>query len=88
MRRLLPTARSFLIHSGQIAGFAFVPEVREFFKGIVVLGGGIGTGRAIRSAEILGADLAYLGTRFIASAESIADPRYKQMLVDSLKLCR
>ena len=70
-------------HTGQIAGFAFVPEVREFFKGIVVLGGGIGTGQAVRAAELLGADLAYLGTRFIASAESIADPRYKQMLVDS-----
>ncbi|MCB2109207.1 MAG: nitronate monooxygenase [Rhodobacteraceae bacterium] len=70
-------------HTGQIAGFAFVPEVREFFKGIVVLGGGIGSGQAVRAAELLGADLAYLGTRFIASAESIADPAYKQMLIDS-----
>lgn len=70
-------------HTGQIAGFAFVPEVRDFFKGIIALGGGIGCGQAIRAAELLGADLAYLGTRFIASEESIADSTYKKMLIES-----
>jgi nitronate monooxygenase len=70
-------------HTGQIAGFAFVPEVREFFSGTIALGGGIGCGQAVRAAELLGADLAYLGTRFVASAESIAPSAYKQMLIDS-----
>lgn len=70
-------------HTGAIAGFAFAPAVREFFKGTIVLGGGIGTGQAIRAAEILGADLAYLGTRFIASQESMAVPGYKQMLIEA-----
>lgn len=70
-------------HTGQIAGFAFVPEVREFFSGTIALGGGIGCGQAVRAAELLGADLGYLGTRFIASAESIAPSAYKQMLINS-----
>jgi nitronate monooxygenase len=70
-------------HTGQQSGFAFVQEVRQHFDGIVVLGGGISTGRAVRAAEVLGADYAYLGTRFIASEESMADPEYKQMVVDA-----
>ncbi|MEO8114818.1 MAG: nitronate monooxygenase, partial [Phenylobacterium sp.] len=65
------------------SAFAFVPAVREFFDGIIVLGGAIGTGRAIRAAEMLGADLAYLGTRLIASEESIAHADYKQMLIEA-----
>jgi len=68
-------------HTGQIAGFAFAPAVREVFGGVIVLGGGIGTGRAIRAAQLLGADLAYLGTRLIACEESMAVPGYKQMLI-------
>ena len=68
-------------HTGQIAGFAFVEEVRRFWDGPIVLGGGISTGRAVRAAEVLGADYAYLGTRFIASEESMADPDYKAMVV-------
>jgi len=70
-------------HTGQIAGFAFAPAVREVFSGTIVLGGGIGSGRAIRAAQMLGADLAYLGTRLIACEESLAVPGYKQMLIDS-----
>ena len=70
-------------HTGQMAGFAFVPAVREFFDGILILAGAIGDGRAIRAAEILGADLSYMGSRFIASEESIAFDAYKQMVVDS-----
>jgi len=70
-------------HTGPLSAFAFVPAVREFFDGIIVLGGAIGTGRAIRAAEILGADFAYLGTRLIASQESIAHADYKQMLIEA-----
>jgi nitronate monooxygenase len=70
-------------HTGQMAGFAFVPAIREFFDGILILAGAIGDGRAVRAAEILGAELSYMGTRFIATEESIAFPPYKQMVVDS-----
>ncbi|WP_296596543.1 nitronate monooxygenase [Phenylobacterium sp.] len=70
-------------HTGPISGFAFAPAVREWFDGTLVLGGGIGSGRAIRAAQILGADLAYLGTRLIACEESMAVPGYKQMLVEA-----
>jgi len=69
-------------HTGHMAGFAFVPAVREFFDGILILSGAIGDGRAIRAAEVLGAELCYLGTRFIAAEESIAFAPYKQMVVD------
>eukprot|EP00435_Cladocopium_sp_Y103_P076581 s1_g320.t1 len=70
-------------HTGNMTGFSFVPAVREFFDGTVVLAGGIGDGRAIKAAEVLGADLAYMGTRFIATHESLAHTDYRQMLVDS-----
>lgn len=70
-------------HTGPISGFAFAPAVREWFQGTLVLGGGIGSGRAVRAAQVLGADLAYLGTRLIACEESLAVPGYKQMLVDA-----
>ncbi|CAN5816915.1 nitronate monooxygenase [soil metagenome] len=63
--------------------FAFVRAVRERFDGPVVLAGGISDGRAILAAEVLGADLAYLGTRFIATHESHAEDGYRQALVDS-----
>lgn len=68
-------------HTGDMAGFAFVPAVREFFDGILILAGAIGDGRAIRAAEILGAELSYLGTRFIAAEESLAFADYKDMVV-------
>ncbi len=70
-------------HTGQMAAFSFVPAVREFFDGILILSGAIGDGRAVRAAEVLGAELSYMGTRFIATEESIAFPPYKQMVVDS-----
>lgn len=70
-------------HTGQLSGFAFVEEVRRFWDGPIVLGGGISSGRAIRAAEVLGATYAYLGTRFIATNESMAEQDYKQMLVDA-----
>jgi nitronate monooxygenase len=70
-------------HTGRLSPFAFVDEVREFFDGTVVLGGAISTGRGVRAAEVLGADLAYMGTRFIACRESMANDRYQDMLVRS-----
>ncbi len=70
-------------HTGALSAFAFVPAVREFFDGVIVLGGAIGSGQAVRAAEILGADFAYLGTRLIASEESLAHPDYKSMLIDA-----
>jgi nitronate monooxygenase len=69
--------------TGWMNPFAFTRAVREFFAGPVVLAGGISDGHALRAAQTLGADLAYMGTRFIASRESMAAPAYKQMLVDS-----
>jgi nitronate monooxygenase len=69
-------------HSGEISHFALVPRIREMFDGTIVLAGAVSTGGAIRAAEMLGADLAYLGTRFIATRESRADDRYKAMLVE------
>lgn len=70
-------------HTGQLSPFAFVDAVRSFFDGIIVLAGSISTGRGVRAAEVLGADLAYMGTRFIATEESMAPDAYRQMLVDS-----
>jgi nitronate monooxygenase len=70
-------------HTGPVAGFAFVEEVRRFYDGPIVLGGGIGSGRAVRAAEVLGADFAYLGTRFLATEESMVTTAQKQMVVDA-----
>lgn len=70
-------------HTGSLSPFAFVSAVREFFDGLVVLGGGISDGRGVAGAIAAGADLVYMGTSFIASVESRADPAYKQMVVDS-----
>ncbi|WP_405151149.1 nitronate monooxygenase [Nocardia salmonicida] len=63
--------------------FAFVRAVREFFDGTLVLAGGIGDGVAVRAAITLGADLAYLGTRFLATTESMAAPGHKDMVTES-----
>jgi nitronate monooxygenase len=68
-------------HTGSMSGFAFVTAVREFFDGPIMLGGSISHGRAIRAAEVLGADFAYMGTRFIAAEESLADAEYRDMLI-------
>jgi nitronate monooxygenase len=69
--------------TGWLNPFAFVRAVRKFFAGPVVLAGGISDGRALRATQALGCDLAYMGTKFIATRESLADPRYKAMLVES-----
>lgn len=68
-------------HSGMISHLAFIPRIRAMFDGTVVLAGVVTTGAAIRAAEVLGADLAYMGTRFIATRESGAPDAYKAMLV-------
>ena len=69
--------------TGWLNPFVFVRAVRAFFDGPIVLAGGIADGHALRAAQALGCDLAYMGTKFIATAESMADPRYKAMLVAS-----
>lgn len=68
-------------HSGTISHLVLVPRLRQMFDGVIVMAGAVGHGSAIRAAEVLGADLAYVGTRFIASQESLASDEYKRMLV-------
>jgi len=70
-------------HAGTLSPFALLPEIRKFFGGTILLAGALSDGRAIAAAQMLGADLAYLGTRFIATEESRAVDRFKQMIVDS-----
>jgi nitronate monooxygenase len=67
-------------HAGRLSPFALVPEVRRFYDGTIILSGSIASGGAILAAQALGADLAYLGTRFIASTEANAPAAYKQMI--------
>lgn len=68
-------------HAGTISHLAFIPKVRAMFSGTLVMAGAVTTGAAIRAAQVLGADLAYMGTRFIATRESGAPDAYKAMLV-------
>jgi len=69
--------------TGWMNPFAFVRAVREHFDGPVVLAGGIADGVSLRAAEVLGADLAYMGTKFIATTQSLASPGYKQAVVEA-----
>lgn len=69
--------------TGWVNPFAFVRAVREFWDGIVVMAGGMADGQAVAAAEMLGCDLAYMGTKFIATRESLAKDAYKEMLVRS-----
>lgn len=71
-------------HTGSVNGFSFVAAVREFWQGLLVLGGGIGNGEGILASQALGADFAYMGTTFIGSHESMAKAEYKVMLVESV----
>lgn len=70
-------------HTGWINPFAFVPAVRRFYDGPVILAGAISDGVALHAAKALGADLTYVGTRFIAVTESDASPQYREMVVAS-----
>jgi nitronate monooxygenase len=68
-------------HAGTLSPFALVGEIRRFYDGPVILSGAIATGSAILSAQAMGADLAYIGTRFIATREANAAEAYKDMIV-------
>jgi nitronate monooxygenase len=70
-------------HAGTFSPFALVSEIRRFYQGPVILSGAITRGEHILSAQAMGADLAYMGTRFIATTEANADQRYKDMIVGS-----
>lgn len=70
-------------HAGTQSPFALISEIREWFDGPLLLSGSIATGDAVLAAEAMGADLAYIGSAFIATTEANADPAYKQMIVDS-----
>jgi nitronate monooxygenase len=70
-------------HAGTLSPFALVREIRQFFDGILVLSGAMSRGGDILAARAIGADLAYFGTRFIATQEANAPPEYKQMIVAS-----
>jgi nitronate monooxygenase len=70
-------------HAGTLSPFALLPEVRRFHAGPIGLAGAITSGRAVLAARALGADFAYVGTRFIASAEANAPERHKQMILES-----
>jgi nitronate monooxygenase len=69
-------------HASSQSSFSLVREIREFWDGCLVLGGAINDGYQVRAAEMLGADLAYMGTRFLATRESQAQDEYKKMIVD------
>ena len=70
-------------HAGALSPFALLREVKEWFDGTVILSGSIGDGYSVASSLALGADFAYMGTRFIATKEANANQGYKQMLIDS-----
>ncbi len=70
-------------HSGLVTPLTLIPQIRAMFDGTIVMAGAVSNGAAIRAAEVLGADLAYLGTRFIATQESGAPEEYKRMIVDA-----
>ena len=68
-------------HAGTYSPFAFLSKVREMFDGTILLAGSISTGFDIAAARAMGADLAYMGTRFINTAESMASSAYQDMIV-------
>jgi nitronate monooxygenase len=70
-------------HAGLVSPFALVSEIRGIFDGTIILSGAISNGAQVAAARALGADLAYLGTRFIATKESLAPDEYKQMILGS-----
>lgn len=79
---LIPVAAGAGGHAGVQSPFALVQEIREWFDGPVALSGAIGHGRSILAAQACGADLAYMGSAFIATAEANADPGYKNGIVE------
>lgn len=69
-------------HTGNLNPFAFVEQIRHIWDGPLILAGGMGSGRSVRAAQVMGADFAYMGTRFIATRESLATAHYKELLVE------
>jgi nitronate monooxygenase len=69
-------------HAGALSPFALIQEIREFHAGPLLLSGAIANGGAVLAAQAMGADLAYVGTAFIATEEANADANYKKMLID------
>jgi len=70
-------------HAGTLNPFALLGEVRRFFKGTIILSGALSSGRDVAAARLMGADLAYMGTRFIATPEALAPEAYKAMLLEA-----
>ncbi|WP_316044278.1 nitronate monooxygenase [Saccharococcus sp. Marseille-Q5394] len=70
-------------HGGTLNPFAFVGEVKQFWQGLTIVAGCISNGRDIAAVQALGADFAYMGTRFIAAEETLADAEYKEMLLEA-----
>jgi nitronate monooxygenase len=80
---LIPVAAGAGGHAGKLSPFALIHELREWFDGPIALSGSIATGHAVLGAQAMGADLAYVGSAFIATQEANAEPRYKEMIVNS-----
>lgn len=70
-------------HAGAMSPFALVSEIRAFYDGTIILAGAINTGAQVAAARAMGADLAYLGTRFLATREAMIVDDYKQMILDA-----
>ncbi len=70
-------------HAGALNPFALLGEVRQFFKGTIILAGALSSGRDIAAAQMMGADYAYMGTRFVATKEALVQDAYKNMIVAS-----
>lgn len=70
-------------HAGALSPFALVKEIRQIYDGTIILAGSMSRGSDVLAAQVIGADLAYIGTRFIATQEANARPEYKEMIVDS-----
>jgi nitronate monooxygenase len=70
-------------HAGTLSPFALVQEIRQVFDGTIILAGSISTGAQVAAARLMGADLAYLGTRFLATREALVQPEYKAMVRDT-----
>jgi len=80
---LIPVAAGAGGHAGTLSPFALIHSLREWFDGPIALSGSIANGHAVLGAQAMGADLAYVGSAFIATQEANADPAYKQMIVRS-----
>ena len=79
---LIPVAAGAGGHAGALSPFAFVHELRQWFDGPIALSGAISNGWSILAAQAMGADLAYIGSAFIATQEANANPGYKEMIVE------